>query len=277
MAGPAPAARRKAHLTCPDVARSLVLLLALWSFPPMIAVASPAPVQSDADRRGPVVEIAAASTDSAEASEMGGARLRAADAYRLALLEMKAHLNVARTLVWMRASGAEHFMKDRVREIFRRTEDEIEDRNASFTADFLQELENVPADDPLRALTTIESAVLALNGSFAQTGAMDAQSVLAISEALLREAVARYAEAVSENEVIDLRKYQSGRGFAYEAEALVRYSGAIKGNPGHQDLVEAITLIRQAWPGVDPPPIVSDPSRVAGRLDEAVAVMDKMR
>lgn len=242
----------------------------------MIALASPLRMPSDAAPQAPAVEIAAAA-ESAEAGRTGGAGLEATDAYRLALLKMKGHLNVARSLVWMQASGAEHYMEQRVREIFRRAEDDFKDRNAPFTADHLQALENVPADDPVRALATIESAVVAINGSFAQTGGMDAESVLAISEALLREGVALYADAVTDNEVVDLRKYQSGRGFAYEAEALVRYASAIRDKPAHQDLIEAITLIRQAWPGVVPPPIVFDPSSVAARLDEAVAVMDRMR
>lgn len=242
----------------------------------MAAVAAAPHTPSSAGPQAAIVATAAGA-QIAQASEAGGVELRPTDAYRLALLEMKSLLNVARSLVWMQAAGAEHYMEQGVREIFRQTEDELEARNAPFTADYLEELANVSTDDRARALATIDSAVVAINGSFAQTGGMDARSVLAISEALLREAVARYAEAVTDNEVVDLRKYQSGRGFAYEAEALVRYASAIRNKPAHQDLIEAITLIRQSWPGVVPPPIVFGPSRVARRLDEAVAVMDRMR
>ncbi|MFQ6023948.1 MAG: hypothetical protein ACE5NW_14610 [Acidiferrobacterales bacterium] len=80
-----------------------------------------------------------------------------------------------------------------------------------------------------------------------------------------------------DNEVVDVRQYQSGRGFVTEAEALVRYASGLKGRPGHTELLKVVTLIRQAWPGVIPSPIVFDPASVAGRLHEAVAAMDKLR
>ena len=56
-----------------------------------------------------------------------------------------------------------------------------------------------------------------------QTGAMDMKSALAITASLLRDAVADYAAAVTDYEVVDLQRYQSGRGLVTEAEALVRY------------------------------------------------------
>lgn len=190
---------------------------------------------------------------------------------------MKGYLSVARALLQLRAPGADYYMQDLLQGVFRDTEAELERRSAPFTADFLQQLEAASGTDPEASLATIESAVFAIDGSFAQTGAMDAESVLALSEALLREAVARYADAVSDNEVVDLAKYQSGRGFVTEAEALVRYAGALKGQPAHEELVKSVTLIRQAWPGVVPPPIVFGPASVERRLDEAVAAMDKLR
>ncbi|MFQ5955491.1 MAG: hypothetical protein ACE5JZ_10545 [Kiloniellales bacterium] len=249
-------------MTYLDVARCL----GLWSFLLLNVVAFPVLAQLGANK------------GSVEARDMGAAaQLDATDAYRLALLKMKGHLGVARALLQMRAPGADYYMRDPVQEIFQDTEAELEGRNAPFTADILQELEHASATDPVSTLAAIESAVTAINGSFAQTGAMNAKSVLALSEALLREAVAKYAEAVRENEVVDLRKYQSGRGFATEAEALVRYSSRLKGRPGHEELLKVVTLIRQAWPGVIPPPIVFDPPSVAGRLEEAVATMDQLR
>ena len=242
--------------TCPDVAR----WLALWSLLLISAVACPLQARSGADpERVEVVDM------------------DATDVYRLALLKMKGHLSVARALVQLRAPGADYYMRQPVQAIFRNTEAEFERRNAPFTADTLRQLEHASAGDPATTLATIESVVTAIDGSFAQTGAMDADSVLALSLALLREAVARYAEAVTDNEVVDLRKFQSGRGFANEAEALVRYSSALKGRPGHEKLLDVVALIGQSWPAVIPPAIVFDPPSVAERLDEAVAAMDELR
>ena len=256
------AMRIKELVTYPDMA----LRLALWGLLVMNAVASPVHAQSGAD------------TERVEAADMGAAvPLDATDSYRLALLKMKGHLSIARTLLQMRAPGADYHMEQPVQDIFRNTEAEFEGRSAPFTADTVQQLEHGLAGDPVTTLTTIESVVTAIDGSFAQTGAMDAKSVLALSEALLREAVAKYAEAVTDNEVVDLRKYQSGRGFATEAEALVRYSGALKGRPGHAELLEEVELIGQSWQGVIPPSIVFDPPSVAERLDEAVAAMNVLR
>lgn len=258
----------------PDATRGLALSSLLL----VSAGAFPARAGIDADVADSAVRTAAAGSESPDAGGGGPAvQLDATDAYRLALVRMKSHLSVARALLQMRSPGAGYYMQEPLQEVFRDTEAELERRSAPFTADFLQQLEAASAGDPVAALATIESAVVAIDGSFAQTGAMDAKSVLAVSEALLREAVARYADAVTDNEVVDLEKYQSGRGFVTEAEALVRYAGALKERPGHEELVKAVTLIRQAWPGVIPPPIVFDPASVAGRLDEAVAAMDKLR
>ena len=62
-----------------------------------------------------------------------------------------------------------------------------------------------------------------------------------------------------------------------EAEALVRYASGLQGRPGHTALLDVVILIRQAWPGIVPPPIVFDPLDVAGRLDEAVEAMEQLR
>lgn len=62
-----------------------------------------------------------------------------------------------------------------------------------------------------------------------------------------------------------------------QAEALVRHSSGIKGSPGHDALIAAVVLVRQAWPGIRPPPIVFDPQSVADRLEEAVVAMDRLR
>lgn len=258
----------------PDVAR----WLPLWGLLLITAGALSVTARVGAEPAGPVVESLAAGSESVAAgTTVAAEELDDRDAYRLALLRMKGYLSVARALLQLRAPGADHYMQELLQEVFRDTEAELERRSAPFTADFLQQLKAASGADPVATLATIESAVFAIDGSFAQTGAMDAESVLALSEALLREAVAKYADAVSDNEVVDLGKYQSGRGFVTEAEALVRYAGALKGQPAHAELVKSVTLIRQAWPGVVPPPIVFDPARVEGRLDEAVAAMDKLR
>lgn len=244
----------------------------------MNAVAFPVHTQSGAKPAASLVQIVAADTESAEAGGMGAAaELDAADAYRLALLKMKGHLSVARALVQLRAPGADYHMRQPMQDIFWSAESEFKHRDAPFTVDFLEQLEYAPKGDPVTTLATIKSAANALDGSFAQTGAMDVRSVVDLVEALLREAVANYAVAVIDNEVVDLRQYQSGRGLATEAEALVRYHGGLRGRPGHEELLKAVVLIRQAWPGVIPPSIVFDPPSVARRLAEAVVAMEELR
>lgn len=226
----------------------------------------------------PGTQLAASGAEDTGSADAGAAeRLDTTDSYRLTLLKMKGQLSVARALLQIRADGADYHMRQPVQDIFEAAKAEFERRRAPFTADTLEELEHAPTDEPVIALTTIESAVTAINGSFAQTGAMSTESVLALSEALLRAAVAKYTDAVVDNEVVDLRKYQSGRGFVTVAEALVRHSSGLKGRPGHEDLLRAVVLIRQAWPGVIPPPIVFGPESVAGRLEQAVAAMDELR
>ena len=214
-----------------------------------------------------------ARSDTAAAS----ASLDATDAYRLTILKMKGQLSVARALVQLRAPGADYHLQQPLQAIFQNAESEFEQRGAPFTADFLEQLANVSADDPATTLATITSAANALDGCFAQTGAMDMKSALAITASLLRDAVADYAAAVTDYEVVDLQRYQSGRGLVTEAEALVRYHGGLRGRPGHEELVKAVVLIRQAWPGIIPPPIVFDPASVEARLGEAIAVMENLR
>jgi len=199
------------------------------------------------------------------------------DAYRLALLKMRGHLGVARALIRVGAEGAAYHMGPAIARRYREIEAALEARSAPVTGTMLGELENAAALEPDRALRAIESAEQAVNGSFAQTGALDRESVLGLVEALLRAAVARYAEAVTDNEVTDIRRYQTGRGYVSQAEALVRHATPLSGTPRQEELLKVVTLIRQAWPGIMPPPIVFDPEDVAGRLDEAVAIMRDMR
>lgn len=220
--------------------------------------------------------LAQTEEDSPEAPA-GEVALDEVDTYRLALLEMRGHLSVARALIRLEAAGAEHHMGASLAGTFRRVEDALERRNAPVTEDMLSELENAATLEPGRALRAVESAVQAINGSFAQTGALDRTSVLGLIEALLRRAVANYADAVEDNEVVDLRRYQTGRGFVIQAEALARHATPLQDLPGHEELVDVVTLIRQAWPSVLPPPIVFDPATVTGRLDQAVAIMQELR
>lgn len=252
---------------------------ALWSLLLLTGVAAiSVPAQPAADTANPVIEVAAAGSESGgTAGSESAARLDSTDAYRLALFEMKGHLGVARSLLQVRARGADYHLTEPLEAIFGNVEAELDRRGAPFTVDILEELRHAATRDPATALASIELAATALNGSIAQTGALRARSVLVVAEALLRDAVANYAEAVVDNEVTDLRKYQSGRGFAIEAEALIRHAGGLQGRPGHDQLVHVVTLIRQAWPGVMPPPIVFGPSSVAGRLEEAVAAIEKLR
>jgi hypothetical protein len=224
-----------------------------------------------------LVTAVALPVDAQSGATASAAPLDATDAYRLAILKMKGQLSVARALVQLRAPGVDYHLQQPLQAIFQKAKPKFEQRGAPFTADFLEQLANVSADDPATTLATIASAANALDGSFAQTGAMDVTSALDITAALLRDAVADYAAAVVDNEVVDLRRYQSGRGLVTEAEALVRYHGGLRRRPGHEELVKAVVLIRQAWPGIIPPPIVFDPSSVEGRLDEAIAVMENLR
>lgn len=231
------------------------------------ALALPALAQTGADAAGS--GAAAAVSAEVELSEV--------DAYRLGLLRMRGHLGIARALIRIDAPGADHYMGPAIRETFATIEGALERRNAPVTEDMLTELDSAAGLEETRALPAIESAEQAINGSFAQTGAIDRQSVLDLAEALLRAAVARYGEAVSGNEVADLRQYQTGRGLVTQAEALVRHSTALADAPGRDALLRVVTLIRQAWPGIMPPPIVFDPASVADRLEDAVALMDGMR
>lgn len=251
--------------------------LALSSLLLVPAVAAPAPGQTD-QRASPLIRLAEAPSASIETGYTQAAgQLDPTDSYRLALLQIKGHLSVARTLLQLRAPGAEHHMRGPVQKVFERIGPELDDRNAPLTNDVLVQLERATDTTPQAALATIDSAAAAVDGSFAQAGPMTAQSALALSEALLRQAVQQYAESVTDNEVVDLEGYRSGRGLVTQAEALVRHSSGVKGRPGHDTLIAAVVLIRQAWPGIRPPPIVFDPQSVAGRLDDAVAALDDLR
>lgn len=215
-----------------------------------------------------------AAEGSASAAEMD---LDATDAYRLALLRIKAHLAIALELTRLETPGAAYHMSEAPDAIFRRIAPELERRGASLTEATLEEVANAADREPARALPAIESAIHAVDGSFAQTGAMDRGSVLDLIEALLREAVANYRAAVSDNAVDDVRKYRTGGGLVTQAEVLVLRASAIADVPGQADLRGVVRLIRQAWPGITPPPIVFDPESVAERLDRAVAIIDEMR
>jgi len=223
----------------------------------------------------PAAEAAAASVDTGY--QRAVARLDETDTYRLALFRMKAHLSVARALLKLRAPGAGYHLREPVRRVFAGIEGQLQARDAPFTRDILAQLERTTEAAAPAALATVDSATAAIDGSFAQTGPLRASSALALSEALLQRAVQLYAGAVSNNEVVDLRGYQTGRGLVLQAEALVRHSSGLSRQPGHEALLAAVVLIRQAWPGVRPPPIVFDPRSVAGRLDEAVSAARRLQ
>lgn len=203
--------------------------------------------------------------------------LDAVDAYRLALLQMKGHLAVARTLLQLHADGADYHLRQPLRRIFEEIQPALERRGAPLTADTLEQLERATEATQDAALAALDLAAAAIDGSFAQTGAPDTRSALVLTEVLLRRAVALYAAAVADHEVTDVRRYRAGRGFALQAEALVRHASGIRGEPGQDELVAAVVVVRQSWPGINPPPIVFDPASVAGRLDEVLAVMERLR
>lgn len=226
---------------------------------------------------GGAVRLAAADTgDSGTGTATAVGNLDATDSYRLALLKLKGHLGVARTLLRIRAPGAEYHLRQPVQEIFRTIQPELESQRAPLTADIVDQLRRATETTPQAALTIVDSVASAIDGSFAHAGALDARSVLLLSDALLRAAVGLYANSVVDNEVVDVPRYQTGRGFVIQAEALVRHASGLHGKPGQEALLAAVVLIRQAWPGVMPPPIVFDPESVRGRLEEAEAIMDRL-
>lgn len=236
-------------------------------------VASPARGHDDNQPLPPIhLTAAQAAADNGGPVHNAG-RLDATDNYRLALLKIKAHLSVARALLQIRAPGADYHLGEPIGQVFEAVEGELDERSAPLTRDTLAQLRRATDAAPGAALATIDTAAGAVDGSFAQTGAMRPSSALALSEQLLRAAVALYTEAVADNEVVDLRAYRTGRGYVTQAEALVRHSSGIKGRPGYDELLATVVLVRQAWPGIRPPPIVFDPRSVAGRLDEAVAAL----
>jgi len=251
--------------TGPGVTRRLALAGAVAGAVAAAALATPALAQTGGAGAAQETPVAT------------GVALDAPDRYRLALLKMRGQLSVARAVVRLGEPAPKHYMATAPRRTFESIAAALAERSAPLTADILGELENAAGLEPNRALRAIESAVQAINGSFAQTGPMDRDSVLGLVEGLLRAAVARYAESVEDNEVVELRAYQTGRGLVTQAEALARHSTALAGVPEQEELLKLVTLIRQAWPGIMPPPIAFAPKDVAARLDEAVAVMDEMR
>jgi len=212
----------------------------------------------------------------ARADTTARAALGETDAYRLELLKLKGHLQVARALLQQRKPGAGHHLQAPFEAIFRRIEPMLEARGAPLSRDTLAQLDRAADAPPQTALTLLDDAASAIDGSFAQPGPLRPRSALALSRALLKAAVDLYARAVEDNAVNDLRAYQTGRGFVTQAEALVRHATGLSGRPGHETLLGSVVLIRQAWPGVMPPPIVFDPASVAQRLEEALAAMDAL-
>lgn len=218
-------------------------------------------------------------TDTQSASGTVGhtPQLSGVDAYRLALLEMKAHLAVARTLLRIGTPGARYHLQRPIQEIFQRIQPQLESRNAPLTEEILAPLGHVTEAGWRTALTVLDSVDSAIDGSFAQAGAVSLDSTLGLSAALLRNAVDLYARSVANNAVVDVHGYQTGRGLVLQAEALVRHSTRLRNRAGYDALLAHVVLIRQSWPGVTPPPIVFSPQSVAERLKETMAAMDRLR
>ena len=263
-------------MTCSNTQRRLALSGLLV----IIAVAMPLPAGP-----GSCVGASLAATVTGIAIPSAAADIQAGDAgslnalnsYRLALLEMKGHLSVARELLQTGSPGAEYHLREPIEKLFQRIEPELRNRGAPLTSDIVAPLQRVTETDPDMALALLDSATSAIDGSYAQSGATDAPSILALSEALLRQAVDLYANSVKDNAVTDVPGYQTGRAFANQAEALVRHSTGLRRKPEYEAALASIVLIRQSWPGVEPPPIVFGPGSVAQRLNETVAIMDEMR
>lgn len=225
----------------------------------------------------PVCAQAAEAQGTSSQSTSSNTQLNAVDTYRLALLEMKAHLSVARTLLQIGTPGAKYHLRQPVQEIFERIRPQLENRNAPLTPDILAPLEHVTETAWQTAIPVLDSVDSAIDGSFAQAGALSLDSTLDLSGALLRQAVDLYARSVENNAVVDVHGYQTGRGLVLQAEALVRHSTRLRKKPGYDALLARIVVIRQSWPGVTPPPIVFDPKSVSGRLNEIMATMKEMR
>lgn len=242
----------------------------------LLAAAILSPVTAAA--RGASSALVLAAAESAVSRNLPEApRLAPVDRYRLALLRLKGHLTVARTLLQLRADGADWHLRQPVQAIFLEIEPQLAQRGAPLSADTLEQLERATEAAPQAALATIDLAAAAIDGSFAQTGAVRTESALALTESLLLAAVHLYDASVADHEVVDLATWRTGRGLVLQAEALARHAGGLRGRSGHDELVAAVILIRQAWPGVNPPPIVFGPDSVAGRLEQAFAAAEALR
>jgi len=202
----------------------------------------------------------------------------ATDAYRLALLKMKAHLGVARALLRQNAPGVDEHLSDAVAEIYANAGAELEKRRAAVSADIVQQLQAAArAGSPLAIENALETAFTAVDGSLARAGPLGMASALDLAATLFREALVEYRRAVSDNEVVSPMHYRTGAGYVAVGSALTRRARRVDAHGGYARLRDAVALLREAWPGVVPPGIANDPSTVAGWVEDVVSAMDALR
>jgi len=242
-----------------------------------LALAWPVRALTPATHPGPELLALAAPGAGAVGRPRAPARdLDATDAYRLALLKMKAHLVTARALLRQRVGAPGSHVRAPLATLYDRIADEAGERGAMISPDILRQLDAAAGhESPLALTSALETAFTAVDGSLAQSGRMSEDAMLALARALFRDAVEHYTAAVSaDHEVADVRRYQTGRGYVAVAEALLRRAAA-DGEAGEYDaLTDAVAVLREAWPSVVPPTIVFAPERVRGFLEEVEAAVD---
>lgn len=232
------------------------------------------PVAAPAWAASPVRPAAAMQAEIASAAE--GEELDDLDTYRLALLQMKAHLDVARDLLRQRVGYSGEHMYGPLNAILQANLDAFKQRGALVDDEILKGLATAAGSESAQAkakANAIETAKTAVDGSIARSGKMTRRSSLKLARALYHAAAADYARAVSNNSVVDPARYRNGFGFVTVAESLLRRSGVFTGNGALTELRRAAALLREAWPGSTLPQIATTPSDVTqwlARLDAAI-------
>ena len=214
----------------------------------------------------------------AAAQAAAAGELDATDAYRVALLKMKAHLDVARALMRQGVPGAHYHLREPLREAYKELASELEQRNATLTRDIVEQLASAAeGGSDLLILSALETASTAIENSLVRTGRMNTRSMLEISRALFRDAVEQYRQAVSEHTVVDTHKYQNGAGYVAVADAVTRRVRGSAGDSGtYQQLRKAVALLREAWPAVIAPAIANGPDTVAAWLADVESALDAL-
>ncbi|NIR31388.1 MAG: hypothetical protein GWN84_19170 [Gammaproteobacteria bacterium] len=251
-----------------------VLLLAVVALACVAARGVPEPPRQTSQLVHPV----AAAENARVARSGAGQVLDATDAYRVALLKMKAHLNVARALTRQGAPGANYHLRGPAQEIYKDLAGELERRGATLTGDIVQQLDRAAEEDSHLAIgSALDTATTAVDNSLVRTGRMTRRSLIEVSRSLFRDAVEAYRKAVSDHAVVDTHKYQTGGGYVAVADALTRrVRRSTPASEAYERLRNAVALLREAWPAVVPPRIANGPDAVAAWLAGVESALDDL-